>query len=293
MKFLFVIVIGNLVFISCKQNGEVNIVYPEGGKPYLSNISARASNHYFLPEKESIPARDSFMAFDQKYSFEGFDEKNLSLSPPPKDIFRFTFGCGFCGKAAVILLTEKSIIIKKNKHGLSGINQDESLLDSIEKENYWIIKRYYPFTDTMYPEQYKKRYKFFFDSLMKIRPQLKDLSYFEKLRTKMSVVYKMPEGYLEEKIPISANRFKYFVDKLNKSGFWQRSYRNDCTNSPMDGDGFIVEAATKEKYHFVNHDYCQGDDDKSNLRKMINELLDYIHFDLQKFYTEDFPKKTN
>jgi hypothetical protein len=289
MKLLSAILICPLLF-SCNQSGkEVNIIYPEGGKPYLSYISSRDSNHYFLPEKNSIPARDSFLAFDEKYSFEGFDEKNLSLFSPPEEIFRFTFGCGFCGKAAVILLTEKFIVIKKNKHGLSGIGQDENLLDSIEKENYNIINKYYPFTDSMYPKQYKKRYKFFFDSLIKARPQLKDLSYFEKLRIKASVIYKMTEGYSEKKILISASKFKYFVDKLNASGFWQRSYRNDCTTSPMDGDGFIVEAATKEKYHFVNYDYCQGDDDKSNLRKMINELFSFIHFDLQAFYIEDFP----
>ena len=286
--FLFITL---LILFACKSHEEMNIVYPEGGYPYLKTISSRDSNNYFLAARHLMPDKDSFLAFDSKYFFQGFNEENLSLYSPKDDIFRFTFECGFCGKAAIINLTKTKIVIKKNREGYAGITIDRNLLSPLEKEHFYLFERYYPFTDSKYPEKYKERYTLFFDSLIKIYPQLLDQEYFEKLRLKASIIHKMPVKYIEAKIPITNEKFKFFVTLLNNSGFWQRSYRNDCASAPMDGDGFIIEAATKRKYHFMNADYCQGDFHDNDIRKMLTELLSYIHFDLEAFYVEDFPKK--
>ena len=261
------------------------IVYPEGGYPYFKNISSRDSNNYFLPIRHLIPDRDSFLAFDSKYFFQGFDEDNLSLSPPKEDIFRFTFECGFCGKAAIVRLTKSEIVIKKTRLGYSGLNIDKDLLSPVEKEHFYLFERYYPFDNPRHSMLYRK----YFDSVLKTYPQLADLSYFDRLRKRASVIHKMPEKYVQESIPIRVDKFNYLVNLLNSSGFWQRSYRNDCEIAPTDGDGFGVEAATKNKYHFINSDYCQKDYENSGLRKMINELLSFIKFDLNAFYEESNP----
>ena len=280
-----------LLLFACSSDHEVDIVYPEGGYPYLKNISSRDSNNYFLACRHLIPDRDSFFAFDSKYFFQGFNEENLSLYPPKSDIFRFTFECGFCGKAAIVRLTKNEIVLKKSKNGYSGATIDQDILSAIEKEHYYVITRYYPFTVSKYPEKYKESYKRFFDSLIKIYPQLLDQDYFEELRTKARIIHNIPLDYTTKKIPITSKKFEFFIAILNNSGFWQRAYRNDCASAPMDGDGFIIEAATNSKYHFMNADYCQGDFHDNDIRKMLTELLSYIHFDLEAFYVEDFPKK--
>ena len=55
---------------------------------------------------------------------------------------------------------------------------------------------------------------------------------------------------------------------------------------PMDGDGFYLEAITKQKYHLVSSNYCLDEDGQSKFKKVSEDLLKFIGFDLQAFYAE-------
>ena len=218
------ICICTFAFISCNDD---EIVYPEGGYSYLKNIAASDSNFYFLPIRQLIPRRDSLQAVDIKYLYMGFNEPNLSLNPPSEDIFRFVFECGFCGKEAIITLTKNEIVIKKNIKGLPGISIEPDLLSSIEKEHYTLIDRYYPFDDP----KYSIKYKHYFDSLINLYPELLDHKYFEKLKTKATIIHNIPLKFTTKKILITPNKFKYFVELINKSEFWQRVYYKSLSKS--------------------------------------------------------------
>jgi hypothetical protein len=285
-RFLFISLF-LIYFISCSDE---EIVYPEGGYPYLKPLSQKDSNNWILPIRHLIPKHDSFQGIDIKYFYRGFNEENLSLKPLNEDIFRFVFECGFCGKAAIVKLTPKEIIIKKNKSGLPGSSIDSDLLAPREKEHYEMIELYYPFNESkysLYNKKYISFYKKYFDSILKIYPQLLDQEYFEKLRSKATVIHTIPLEYSIEKIPLTAKKFKYFVDLINKSEFWHIVYVTECVGSYMDGDGFLVEANTRDKYNLVISDFCQ--DGPTKLKGVIKELLGFINFNLDTFYRDNFP----
>ena len=109
-----------------------------------------------------------------------------------------------------------------------------------------------------------------------------DHKYFEKLRTKATIIHNIPLKFTTKKILITPNKFKYFVELINKSEFWQRVYYKKCRETSTDGDGFWIEASTKEKYNLVISDECQ--DGPSKLKKALDEFLKFINFDLEAFY---------
>lgn len=270
--------------ISCNDD---EIVYPEGGYPYLKNVASSDTNFYFLPIRHLIPKKDSFIVLDQKYCYDAFNEPNLSINAPKADIFRFFYGCSFCGKYAFITLTKNNIILKTNKTGVPYLLDSIELLSPTEKEHYYLFDRHYPLQTATFKE-WKKKYV---DSSIKIYPELLDPSYFLRLKKKMSISYHIPFTFSTKVIPISHQKFKYFVTLINKSEFWQRPYDTAfCRGAVMDGDYFYLEAATKKKYHLVNSNECLDMEADSKFKKVTEELLNFIHFDLEAFYKENFPK---
>src|SRR5687767_14805719 len=136
MRFLSIKILCPLLFISllasisCKDD---EIVYPEGGYPYLENITSRDSDFYFLPIRPTLTRKDSFKITPSfKDLFRGFDEQNLSLLPPQEDIFRLIYTGSF-GDHAVIRLMKNKIEIKVAKSGSFELAPDQTKLNAIEK----------------------------------------------------------------------------------------------------------------------------------------------------------------
>jgi len=273
--------------ISCKLDEEVNIIYPDGGYPYLLNVTPKDSNFYFLPIRHLFSTPDSFLVLNEKFCFDAFNEPNLSVSTPKEDIFRFCYGCGLCGKYAIVILTKDRITLKANR-GLGDPYPHDStnLLSPTEKEYYHLMDIYINFKYRYSELSSSNRH--YLDSMIKLNPQLTDPNYYLQVKKKASVFYSDPFTYTTRKVNISKEKFKYFVNLINESGFWQRKFKEECFENPTDGDGFYLEAITKKKYHLVISNYCL--DGPSKFKKTGEEIMKYIGFNLEAFYRESIHK---
>jgi hypothetical protein len=270
-------------FTACKSDENLNIVYPEGGYPYLNDVKPVDSNFYFLPVRHTISRSDSIFVLNYKKIFKSFNEPNLSLGPPAEDIFRFTYECPFLGEWAIITLTKDKIIIKENKSGSPYKAPNEEVLDSIEKLHYYLLESYYPLTEAKFPVWRKKH----IDSLLKVYPQLLEPGYYMKLQEKVFSVNQKPLEYSLKSIKIPRSKYLYIIQLINESGYWNMQY--DVENcSIMDGSGFSLEAITKNKYKCTVFTLCP--DDTSSLKEAYNEVLKYAGVDYGKLGREDTTK---
>lgn len=286
-KLACIFLFASFIFFACKSDDELNIVYPEGGYPYLKNVADDDTNFYFLPTRHLFSRSDSFLVLNEKYCFDAFDEPNLSFTPPNEDVFRFSYGCSFCGKFAFVTLTRTKIILKKNTSGVPYPNDSIDLLSAHEKQDYRLMDLYFKYNILKTnPDSWTSRN---LDSMLKANPRLTDPQYFWSLKKKISIPFHQPFSYKSIVTEISNEKFKYFVGLINNSEFWQRPRdKSICKNIPMDGDGFSLEAATKKKYYYLVSDYCLDNEGKSNFKKVSEEILKFIGFDLEAFYRESF-----
>ena len=265
-----------LILFACKPDEEVNIVYPKGGYLYLKNITAKDSDFYFLPIRSTLTRKDSFWVTPGlKDLFKGFDEKNLSIEAPKEDIFRFIYdGGGMSGKFAIIKLTKDKIEIKVPKSGAFFLAPDKAKLNSIEKMHFDLLYGNYPLEEEIFSER-KKRH---IDSLIRIYPELLAPIYYQKLLDKVFSVNQDPFEYSKKEIQITNDKFKYFVDLINNSEFWQRPYHSkDHEASFADGYAFFLEAITKKKYQCImSNMYLDG---PSKFRRVFDELVKYVKID--------------
>lgn len=279
-----------IINLTSKCGNEAEILYPEGGSPYKKDISSRDSNDYFLPLRYKFQPEDSLRGFFVKYFYEGFKEENLSLAPPKVGVFRFTFVCGFCGKAAIIKIKRNEIVIKKNIRGYAGVTIEFDKLTQDEYNDYRIIERYYPYTLSKFSESVNPKninnYKKYYDSIVLENPRLNDQEYFEKLKFKASVYYKMDSGFTTMRIAIPDSKYRQIVNNINNSGFWQRPISEVCSQTPMDGDGFALEAATQQSYHLVYSNYCIDERDKSKFLLLSEYILKIVDVNIEDFYLD-------
>ena len=123
-----------LLFAIISCNNE-EIVYPEGGYPYLKNVAKDDTNFYFLPIRNTIDRRDSINVLFEKYVYTSFNEPNLSIVPPAEDLFRFKY-YGWPGDEAIIALFKDKIVIKEKKIGSPYNAPNKNALDSLEQLHY-------------------------------------------------------------------------------------------------------------------------------------------------------------
>lgn len=256
------------VIISCNDD---QIVYPEGGYSYLKNISSDDTNFYFLPIRKTISKRDSIYFLDFKYQYHGFNEPNLSTTPPKEDVVRFLYDGPDI--SAIITLTKNKITIKRNKSGYFHPAPDESHLDSIEKLHYDLLIDHYPLTEAKFSVWRKK----YVDSLIKIYPELLFGAYYQKLIDKVFSIDQGPFEYSVEEIKISTAKFKYFANLINESGYWQLPYLRECNGIMGNPGSFILETITKSKYKMIYSISCPGD--TSKFTKACQELVKYAKMD--------------
>ena len=249
------------------------VVFPEGGYPYLSGVSAADSNYYTLPVKHLISRRDSFIYADGYTLYKAFDEPNISLRPLPQPVFRYFTHLNH--HAAMIMLTEKEIIVKEGVSGYIYPDDDESRLTADEQWRYRLLRSYYP----LYDRPYQPRRQKYIDSMVKVFPRLTDPGYYRYLIDKVRADNKPPFVYSTRSIALTPARYGHLVDLINNSGYWKAPFMLPCTGSlPMDAPGYILEANTPTQYQCVSFSSCD-DTVFVHIRQACWELVKYARAD--------------
>jgi hypothetical protein len=264
MKWLFPIVPLALIFflIGCKDK----IEYPKGGFEYPEQVEVKDTNLYYYPLKNIESKRDAFYDTYTYLFYREFDEPNLSIRPQSKETFRLTYSTAF-GNSVIISLTNGLITVKKgNIEEL--YDEDTSHLSEIEKFHWELLKRRFPIETA----DKKPSHKHYYDSLIKLYPQLVDPQYYHRLYEKTMVRNTTKFTYPVTKISLENQQFDSLIRQINSSGFWTMPYRIDCNDPPTDGDAFTFEANTKKKYQVVSVGGCPGD--TSNFTKACQKLID-------------------
>jgi hypothetical protein len=273
--------------ISACDDKEKSIQFPEGGYTYITDLANKDTTFYFYPLKDSISSRDSIKAaYYGDHFYHSFNEPNLSLKPSDKITFRLVYENSYIGYAAIVSLTEKEIKIKEVKTGLAAPYQDTKNLNELEQNHYGLLKRYFPIKDY----KGKARTKSILDSIANIYPQLLDADYFRHLLNKSSAFGEEPFTYRMWSIPISKEKFRYFVVLINKSEYWKlRPYTFTCSGVSTHPDAYSLEANTPLKYQMANAYECQ--DDKSKFSEACKELIKYAKVDKSKEKWEEQLKR--
>lgn len=253
--------------LSC--NSQVH--YPDGGFDYPSNINSRDSDLYFYPIRNIESARDAFWDSYAYCYYRPFEEPNLSIAPQTKETFRLTYSNAF-GAITIIRLTEDSIIVKEG-YTAALYDEDTSSLNTIEKFHLSLLQSKFPI-DTATMNAPKKHY---FDSLLKLYPQLLDPSYYHTLYAKTIKRNNEKFDCTITRSRITKKDYDSLISQINLSGFWSAPYKIECKDPPMDGDGFCLEANTKKKYKVTFVYGCP--DDTTKLTKVCQRLVALAHMD--------------
>jgi hypothetical protein len=204
-----------------------------------------------------------------------FHEPNLSVRYIGQDEYRLDYGGGLF-YPTIIVLTPGTIVVKHETKGLPYPQENENLLDSLERFHYHILRYRYPL-DEYVGSPKRKRY---FDSLIKIYPQLLSPTYYQHLLKKATDSHAEPFTYYERTYPITDSLYLYLVNLIDSSGYWTLPYTLDCKpeNTVMDGDGFTLEANTRDRYNVVSRPRCAADSGLA-LSKACQQLVKYAHMD--------------
>ena len=231
-----------IVHISCKPNCDSNIHFPEGGYTYPDLTNKKDTDIFVYQLKDSF-----IYDYDGHYFFKGFNEPNLSLRYEGSCTFRFSYDDAFGGSSTVIRFNCHEMIIKTRVAGSLYPIMDENRLNETERHHYWILWRYFPINEQNF-EGNRKRY---YDSLVRLYPQLLSPQYFRYLKEKASAKDSLRFVYSTTTRKLTKEQYCYFANLLNTSGFWQLPHKVEFFPVPNDGDGFTVEANTLNKYKIV------------------------------------------
>jgi hypothetical protein len=242
--------------------------HPDGGFDYPKNVSDKDTNFYYYPLKDIEPARDAFYDSYTWLFYQCFNEPNLSLKPQPKETFRLTYSAAFHANT-IISLTEDQITVKKGSSSDCYGQYDTARLTNIEKFHFELLNRKFPIDTSgkKYP-----RMKHYYDSLVKLYPQLLDPSYFHKLYDKVIPDRSKKFTYPVTMIHLTKEQRNSWIEQLDSSGFWPMTYDVKCEEPPMDGYAFTLEANTKKKYKIVTVYSCPGD--TTQFTKACQKLVD-------------------
>ncbi len=242
-----------LIFLISFYSCEAPIAYPEGGYAYPENLADTDTSFYYYPLKKIMSKKEAFWASYYYLLYRPFDEPNLSIKSLPKETFRLTYQNAF-GKTILVTLSENSLKVKQGNTG-DLYNTDTNLLSPIENYHLRLLNRRYPF-DTIGKSP---RLKAILDSVIKVYPQLLDENYYKSIYEKSLVRSKKDFHYALSNVAISREQYRSLIEEINASGFWKLPSNIDCGVDIADGDGFVLEANTKNRYQAVNVHGCPGD----------------------------------
>jgi hypothetical protein len=245
--------------------------YPHGGYDYPKDLPDKDTNLYHQQLQGLIPERIAFYDTYLYLFYQPYNEPNLSIRPQPKETFRITYRTAF-HDAVIISFNEDSLTVKKN-NGTYRYKTDTTGLTAIEKVHLALLDRWYPI-DTLTYKPWRKRY---FDSLVKLYPQLPDRAYYHKLIEKTIAYSDEKFSFETTKYPITKEQYKSLVEGINTSGFWSLPYHIDCAASIADGVEFTFEANTKKKYKVVWVFSCPND--TSNFHKACQKIVEAAKMD--------------
>ena len=265
MKVMFSIVL--FILLGCHLTTDS----PTGGYDYPKSFTGRDTSFYYYPIKDIEPKRESFQDYYNYLFFQPFDELNLSLKALPNEIFRFHYSTAF-GDALIIDIKEDRLVIKQGNPG-TMYNESDSLLTDTEKYHLNFLRKNYPFDTTSKGISYIK----YFDSVVKLYPELLDVSYYHSLYEKTFVRKNEKFKYSIKTIPLTREQYVSLIVDINSSGFWNLPFRIKCKEGMMDGYGFTLEANTKNKYNVVTVNGCPGD--SSRFTKACQNIIELADLD--------------
>lgn len=270
MKWILVILL--FILFSCKDNP---IIYPDGGYTFINTDTIEDKSFPFFPVRDSMLTRDSMNAvFEEMYEMKSFEERNLSLAPSKKEIFRLSISSGF-NPYYFFTLTDGKIIAKKCEFKKRK-NKVENKLTSIEEFQFEYLKMHYPLTNEKREKPFKLNWLHFKDSILKLYPELKEASYYKKLMLKAYPVNN--ECNINTRIIRLPNHtYKYLIKKINNSGYWKMPLHFDCDDGSTDGIGISLEANNGQKYNLVASAICQDSSNKFTLA--CQEIINYAHYE--------------
>ena len=263
MPARYIILLISLFIVSCHEYPK----YPNGGYDYPKDFPASDTNLYYHQLQGLIPERESFYNTYAYLFYQSFNEPNLSIRPQRKETFRITYRTAFFDDV-IITFNEDSLTVKKRINGISRYKNDTTKLTDIEKVHLKILDRWYPI-DTLTYKPWLKRY---FDSLVKLYPQLLDPAYYHKLADKTIAFSDEKFSFETIHYPLAKQQYKSLVEGINTSGFWSSPYHINCAASIADGVEFTFEANTKKKYKVVSVFSCPND--TSNFHKACQKIVE-------------------
>jgi hypothetical protein len=247
--------------------------HPSGGYAYLRVTRDEDTDNYFMPIRKFVPRKDSLMYVNSNYEYKMFQEPNLSLRFLGQDEYRLIYEGGLI-YPTIIILTPGKIVVKHETKGLPYFPENENLLDSLERFHFRILQYRFPL-DEYHGNVKRKRY---YDSLIRVYPQLLSPAYFQYLLKKAMDRQAEPFSYYERTYHLTDSQYRYLVTLIDSSGYWRLPYTLSCKpeDIPMDGDGFTLEANTRDGYNVVTRSGCAGDSGLA-LAKACQELVKYAH----------------
>ena len=267
VTYLFV----GCLFVSCARLQH----HPPGGYGYPEALRDADTDYYFLPIRKLVPRKDSLLYVNSNYEYQMFREPNLSIRYMGQEEYRLTYDAAL-SYPTIIVLTPGKIVVKHETKGLPYFPINENLLDSLERFHFRILQRRFPL------DEYKGRIerKRYYDSLIEVYPQLLSPAYFQYLIKKAVDPHAEPFAYYERIYTITETQYRYLTNLIDSSGYWSLPYTLDCKpeNMTADGDGFTLEANTRDRYNIVSRPGCAGDYGLA-LAKACQQLVKYAHKD--------------
>jgi hypothetical protein len=262
---------GTCLLASCAHPRQ----HPPGGYPYPEFIRDADTDNYFLPIRKLVPRKDSLMYVNANYQYRMFHEPNLSIRYRGQDEYRLTYEAALF-YPTMIILTPGKIVVKHETKGVPFYPENENLLDSLERFHFQLLQYRYPLDE--YPGGMKR--KRYYDSLIKVYPQLRSPAYYQYLLKKAIDPHAETFAYYERVYPITDSQYRYLVNLIDSSGYWKLPYTLGCKpeNIGFDGDGFTLEANTRDGYNVVSRSGCAADSGLA-LAKACQQLVKSAHKD--------------
>ena len=270
-RLLGACLVGGCFLVSCAQPQR----HPPGGYAYPTAISDSDTDYYLLPIRKFVPRKDSLLYVNSNYKYRMFQEPNLSIRYLGQEEYRLTYDAALL-YPTIIVLTPEKIVVKHETKGLPYFPENEYLLDSLERFHYRILRHRFPL-DEYRGRTKRKRY---YDSLIRVYPQLLSPTYFQHLLKKAIDPHAEPFAYYEKTYPITDSQYRYLTNLIDSSGYWSLPYILDCKpeNMTTDGDGFTLEANTRDRYNIVSRSGCAGNIGLA-LARACQQLVKYAHKD--------------
>jgi hypothetical protein len=253
-----------------KNNCGFNIKTPSSDYGYPISVTPADTGFIYAKFKDSLDKRDSFsFAFYGYHFLNSFDELNLSLYPSGDVIVRISYDPSM-DTPFVLKMSCNEIILKVYDSGLVYPPENLSKLNKKELLHYNILERFFPITNHNIPSTLKD----YFDSLIIVNPELLSTTYYWSLKKKSITRDSLPMKYSIYKMPITKEKFIYFINRLNNANFWTLPSRMAYEPTPSDGHGYILEVHALNQFKLVTSSNCP--EISIELTKVCQEIINQI-----------------